>query len=92
MPQTIVNSVLTPSVGVVSVLFSLISETLLRKHSRLYLFLKLEGRPLGLLMSLLTVSPVLHCLRLTRTTFFIMSFAACGSLEKTFEWGWDCGA
>ena len=57
--------------SVVSVLFSLISETSLRRHSRLFLFLDLVGIPLSLLMYLGTVSPVLHCLGLTR----IMSFS-----------------
>ena len=34
-------------------------------------FLDLGGRPLGLLMSPATVSPVLHCLGLTRMSLFI---------------------
>ncbi|KAI6875781.1 hypothetical protein KC323_g24 [Hortaea werneckii] len=55
--------------SVVSVLFSLISETCLRTHSRLFLFLQLVRRPLSLLMSPGTVSLVLHCLQLTRTSF-----------------------
>jgi len=65
--------------SVVSVLFSLISETSLRRHSRLFLFLDFVGIPLGLLMYPGTVSPVLHCLGLTRT-LFTFSSVCCGSL------------
>jgi hypothetical protein len=52
--------------SVVSVLFSLISETFLREHSRLFLFLKPADGSLGLLTAVGTVSPVFHYLWPTR--------------------------
>jgi hypothetical protein len=48
------------------VLFSLISETILRDHSRLFLFLKPVAASLGLLTGGDTVSSVLHHFRCTR--------------------------
>ncbi|KAI7165328.1 hypothetical protein KC349_g25 [Hortaea werneckii] len=66
-----------------SVLFSLISETCLRTHSRLFLFLQPVQRPLSLLMSLGTVSLVLHCLQLTRTPFHQLVQHCCWILEKS---------
>jgi hypothetical protein len=60
--------------SVVSVLFSLISETFLRENSRLSLFLKSAGEALGLLIFPGTVSPVSHYFWQTRTYLFIECF------------------
>ena len=68
--------------SVVSVLFSLISETSLRTFTRLFLFLKPVFEPLGLLMFKGTVSLVSHYLQLTRTIFHQFAGLSGLGLEK----------
>ena len=71
--------------SVVSVLSSLNARTCLRTHLRLFLFLHLDDGSLGLPTVVVTVSPVLHYFRCTRTSLFIEMLALCWCLRKRLE-------